>query len=277
MKTVLVIRFSSIGDAVLVNPVLHQLKAANYRVLMLTKSAFEPLFSANPNVDELLVIKELNSDFLTQLKQKGIDMVVDLHNNSWSRKVTKHLGISPLVLNKQNLKKALLVWTKCSAFAVRPIVERYLETIQPLVSKPVDISNQMYLSPASEALQHFDFSDYFVYVIGGQHEGKIMSQNRILELLNLNKHRVILIGGPEDVEKGAFLVKHSENQNVESLAGKLNLTDSMHILSKAKFVMSHDTGLMHVAAGFQKNIISLWGTTSPSLGFAPYKPGEHSV
>ncbi|MGB0427454.1 MAG: glycosyltransferase family 9 protein, partial [Flavobacteriales bacterium] len=139
------------------------------------------------------------------------------------------------------------------------------------------VSNQMYLSPASASLQNFNFSDYFVYVIGGQHEGKMMSQNRILELLKLNRYRVVLIGGPEDAEKGDFLAKHSDNQLVESLAGKLNLSDSMHLLAKAKFVISHDTGLMHVAAGFQKNIISLWGTTSPSLGFAPYKPGKHSV
>jgi ADP-heptose:LPS heptosyltransferase len=35
-------------------------------------------------------------------------------------------------------------------------------------------------------------------------------------------------------------------------------------------VVTHDTGLMHIAAAFKRPIISLWGNTVPSFGMYPY-------
>ncbi|HMC99759.1 MAG TPA: glycosyltransferase family 9 protein, partial [Ferruginibacter sp.] len=35
-------------------------------------------------------------------------------------------------------------------------------------------------------------------------------------------------------------------------------------------VISHDTGLMHIAAAFQRPIISIWGNTVPAFGMYPY-------
>ena len=40
----------------------------------------------------------------------------------------------------------------------------------------------------------------------------------------------------------------------------------------ANVVISHDTGLMHIAAAFRKKIISVWGNTIPEFGMYPYYP-----
>jgi ADP-heptose:LPS heptosyltransferase len=40
-------------------------------------------------------------------------------------------------------------------------------------------------------------------------------------------------------------------------------------------VISHDTGMMHIAAAFNKKIISIWGNTVPEFGMYPYMP-QHS-
>jgi heptosyltransferase-2 len=34
--------------------------------------------------------------------------------------------------------------------------------------------------------------------------------------------------------------------------------------------VTHDTGLMHIAAAFGRPIISLWGNTAPAFGMTPY-------
>ncbi|HTH31457.1 MAG TPA: glycosyltransferase family 9 protein, partial [Lacibacter sp.] len=39
---------------------------------------------------------------------------------------------------------------------------------------------------------------------------------------------------------------------------------------KSKLVISHDTGLMHIAAALKKPVIAVWGNTMPLLGVAPY-------
>ena len=36
-------------------------------------------------------------------------------------------------------------------------------------------------------------------------------------------------------------------------------------------MISHDTGLMHIAAAFKKKIFSVWGNTVPSFGMVPYQ------
>jgi ADP-heptose:LPS heptosyltransferase len=37
-------------------------------------------------------------------------------------------------------------------------------------------------------------------------------------------------------------------------------------------VHTNDTGLMHIAAAFNKSIISYWGNTVPEFGMTPYLP-----
>ena len=39
-------------------------------------------------------------------------------------------------------------------------------------------------------------------------------------------------------------------------------------------MISHDTGMMHIAAAFKKKIISIWGNTVPAFGMIPYQTKE---
>lgn len=41
-------------------------------------------------------------------------------------------------------------------------------------------------------------------------------------------------------------------------------------------ILTHDTGLMHIAAAFKKKIISVWGSTVPEFGMYPYLPDPAS-
>ena len=42
------------------------------------------------------------------------------------------------------------------------------------------------------------------------------------------------------------------------------------MLRQATVVITHDTGMMHIAAAFQKPILSVWGNTIPEFGMYPY-------
>jgi len=55
-----------------------------------------------------------------------------------------------------------------------------------------------------------------------------------------------------------------------NLVGKLSINESASIIKKSKKVYTHDTGMMHIAAALKKEIVSIWGSSHPILGFYPY-------
>ena len=42
------------------------------------------------------------------------------------------------------------------------------------------------------------------------------------------------------------------------------------MVKQAQKIITNDTGLMHIAAAFQKEIHLLWGNTIPAFGMGPY-------
>jgi ADP-heptose:LPS heptosyltransferase len=58
---------------------------------------------------------------------------------------------------------------------------------------------------------------------------------------------------------------------VYNACGKFNLNQSASLVKQARYVFTHDTGLMHIAAAFKKEVFSIWGSTIPGFGMYPYR------
>jgi len=56
------------------------------------------------------------------------------------------------------------------------------------------------------------------------------------------------------------------------MEGNGNLEESSLVIKFAKKVITHDTGMMHIAAAYEKEIISIWGNTIPEFGMHPFYP-----
>ncbi|HEY6161418.1 MAG TPA: glycosyltransferase family 9 protein, partial [Bacteroidia bacterium] len=71
-------------------------------------------------------------------------------------------------------------------------------------------------------------------------------------------------------------IARAVGDKVFNACGKFSLAGSASLVKQAVRVITHDTGLMHIAAAYKKKIYSVWGNTIPGFGMYPYLPGEGS-
>ena len=278
---ILIIRFSSIGDIVLTSPVIRCLKKqTGAEIHYLTKKNFEKILLSNPYVDKVFSIEKDISEVITDLKSINYDYIIDLHKNLRSLHVKKALGVKSFSFNKLNIEKWLMVNLKINRLTNTHIVDRNLKTIESLGVKN-DGEGLDYFIPKEDEIdidiiiQKHKFpitnSDYIAFVIGAAHATKRLPVEKIINICNGLNLPIILLGGKEDFENGE-LISTKSTAYVLNLCSKLNLNQSASIVKQAQLVISHDTGLMHIAAAFRKKIISVWGNTIPEFGMYPYYP-----
>ena len=276
---VLIIRLSSIGDIVLTTPVIRCIKRQvnEVEVHYLTKKAFEPLLAGNPYIDKIHFLNESLSRTISELKLENFDHIIDLHHNLRTLIIKRRVGRPSSSFNKLNWQKWLLTNVGISRLPKKHIVDRYLETAEFLGVKNDGAGLDYFL------IGNYDLTlllppshqSYIALVIGAQHATKRLPLARLIELCGLIKQPIVLLGGPDDMDRGE-IIKAAGNQ-VFNGCGKFKLDQSAFLVKMAKSVITHDTGLMHIAAAFKKTILSVWGNTVPEFGMYPYMAGESYI
>ncbi len=272
---VLVVRFSSIGDIVLTTPVVRGLKKQlGAEVHYFTKANFREVLAPNPHIDQIHLLTPNNwSAIVAQLKAEKFDYIIDLHHNARTLKLKLALGIKAYSFDKLNIQKWLLVNLKINRIPDIHIVDRYLACVKPLgVNKDqqgldyfIDIKDEVALSSLPLSFQN----GYIGLVIGAQHFTKRLPKAKLVELLQGLTQPVIILGGPTDAELAEELCKLAPTR-IYNACGKYTLNQSASLVKQAQKIITNDTGLMHIAAAFQKEIHLLWGNTIPAFGMGPY-------
>lgn len=271
---ILVLRFSSIGDIVLTTPVIRTLKKQlGAEVHFLTKQRFVEILTPNPYIDRVIGFNREVNEVLPALKQEKYDYIIDLHRNLRSLRVKLALGRRSFSFPKLNWKKWLLVRFKIDKLPRIHIVDRYFETVRPLGVNN-DGAGLDHFIPSAQEVRLEDWSPilhpqaYIALVLGATHATKRLPTDKLQELCKHIPYPVALLGGPDEAQTGTIL----EAPGIINLAGKLSLHQSASVIQQAKLIITHDTGLMHMAAALQKPIISIWGNTVPEFGMFPYFP-----
>ena len=278
---ILVIRFSSIGDIVLTTPVIRCLKNQidSVEIHVLTKKKFSSLYKTNPHINKVYEYDDSLKKNIEELRLENYDYIADLQKNKRSLRVTRALHKPHNSFPKLNFKKFLLTTFKINLMPDIHIVDRYFKAVEKLGVKNDYQGLDFFISekndyPLSKLPENFQ-KGYHAFVIGGTYKTKILPAVKVIEVIKKLNEPVILLGGPDDVERAEEILSAVSCQlSAISLVGKINLEQSASIVKKAKSVLTNDTGLMHIAAAFHKNIVSVWGNTVPELGMYPYLPNE---
>jgi ADP-heptose:LPS heptosyltransferase len=277
-KKVLVIRFSSIGDIVLTTPVVRCLKTTEglqVDVHYATKKDFAGIVEANPYVDRVHVLDGGIFKLIRQLRAERFDYILDLHNNIRTWVIRLALRRPAKGFYKLNIRKWLLTNLKIHRLPDVHIVDRYMVTARKLGVKNdgkgldffIPDPDQVFPASVPPAFR----KNYVAFVIGGRHFTKRLPNEKIIEICKAVGKPVVLLGGREDYINGQA-IQSACGSAVLNACGLFSLNQSAFMVKESDAVVTHDTGLMHIAAAFKKRLVSIWGNTVPEFGMYPYMP-----
>lgn len=273
MQRILIVRFSSIGDIVLTSPVVRALRKRfpDADIRFLTKRAYAELVLPNPHLNGIFLFDGKLSETIAEVRAYRPNVIIDLHHNLRTAILKAAVVCKSYSFPKLNLEKWLHVNLKMDTLPDLHIVDRYFSAVEPLgvvndgqgldFFIPEDV--QLPLLPAP-------FADGYVAVaVGAKFATKRIPEEKLAAIIQGLQRPVVLVGGPEDAAVGQRLAQRGE---VFNACGRTSLQESARIIEKAAVVITPDTGMMHIAAAFNRPTISVWGNTVPAFGMTPYIP-----
>ncbi len=272
---ILIIRLSSLGDILLVTPILRSLKASNpkLKIDFLVREEYSDALKYNPNLNNLFELtsnnafKSLNEDFHLQ----EYDLIIDLQNNFRSKKMRNNINSKKVIkFKKPTLKKFLLVNYKLNLLKERtPITERYSAVIDNLILD--DLGLDLFI-PGSINSKIIESNNYVGLCPGSRHYTKMWPEDYFVELGNMLTERgfkILMFGGKEDETTCGKI--SSRINGAANLSNDNNLLQTAVDMKKCDVIICNDSGLMHTACAVNVPVIVFFGSTVREFGFAPYK------
>jgi ADP-heptose:LPS heptosyltransferase len=277
---ILVVRFSSIGDIVLTSSVVRCLKTQlqNAQLHFLTKDQFRTLYDANPYVDKIHGLADNWDSLMEELKAENYDYVIDLHNNLRTKRLKITLNKPSFSFPKRNIKKYLLTQFKWNLLSENEhVVDRYFKAVEKLGVRNDNLPNDFFIAAKND----MDLSPsvvvpktYLAIAVGAQFATKKLPLEKLISICNGALFPIVLLGDKKDAVTANEIISKSTNQEIVSYCGTLNIQQSASLLKQAKAILTHDTGLMHIAACFNVPIVAVWGNTTPLFGMSAYTPTQ---
>ncbi|MCC2625019.1 MAG: waaF [Burkholderiales bacterium] len=85
----------------------------------------------------------------------------------------------------------------------------------------------------------------------------------LANLLTKDGYQIIILGSNKDTEISKEIIKLANNQNIIDACGKTSLVYAVDLLALANYVITNDSGLMHVACAVDTKVIAIYGSSSP--------------
>lgn len=272
-KTLLVMRFSALGDVAMTVPVIQAFLNQNpeVKILYVSREKFKPLFSQIPNLT--FYTADLDGQhkgilglyqLAKELNQFNISSVADLHNVLRTKIIRAFLRTNEVsVLDKGRKERKSLLEKNKVLKPIKTMPERYADVFRKLGFE-LKLSHQLPENKV-EKENAIGIAPYAMY------EGKMYpldKMHEVVEKLAETGLKVYLFGGKNEAEE--LKTWEKSNPNIQSIAGTLNFEEELELIKKLKLMVSMDSANMHLASLVGTRVISIWGNTHPFMGFLGY-------
>lgn len=280
---ILVIRFSSLGDLVTLEPTFRAIRYffPKDKIFFLTTGVGKGLYQDSNYFDEYILHKNIFSS-VNKLKSNNYDLVINLQGNKPSHYVAMCLN-KRIIVNKSYTFFQKIFGLKSKSKTIKEIIEATTLITQDKVDNYFDEVKEYIKLPTSEKsiLKYKDSNKKYIAISTGTSVRWISKKWGIENYLNLIKslvvddYQVILVGSDLELEDSKYILSHFNNE-VLSFVNNTNLTELKNLLSQVDLYIGNDSGPSHIAAGVGTSTITIFGSTDIKhcVKFMPYT-GNH--
>ncbi len=280
---ILVIRNSAMGDVAMLPHALRAMRSAypEVQLTVLTRAHLQPLF-AGIDVDFLTPDYKGRHKGLVGLwrlareaRAHGIDAVADVHGVLRARLVCTLLrlhGIRVAHIDKGRREKQRQLGNPSKwNTPLKHTVTRYCDVFRKLGFEVEDPT------PATKPPLTDIFGPKQGVWVGvapfSAQVGKCYPLDeaaRVVEGLSARCERVFVHSGKSGEESDFAKRMECRYRNVTALYDKVQLREELQLIARLDCLVSMDSLAMHMASLVATPVVSVWGATHPSLGFAGY-------
>lgn len=291
MQKVLVMRFSALGDVVLVVPVLKALLEdnPNLTLLMLSNKEYAVLFQGMERVQFIGVdLKKKHAGILGIVrifnmvrKEFAFDLVADLHGvirTQLLRFLFALIKKPGVAIDKGRLEKYALTRKENKVFRLLPhTTERYQAVFKQLGLHTPDneltseglalhrLRTYTKASPASATGQHLSIG----FAPFAKHATKMFNLDRFKKIIrefDRPPYRLYFFGGTV-AEKLLISQWNTEFKQAAVVPASYSLNQELDLMRTLRVMVSMDSANMHLASLAGIPVVSIWGPTHPYTGF----------
>jgi heptosyltransferase II len=286
MNRILVINVNWIGDVIFSSPVFAALKRSypQAEVSCLAVPRVKEVLDCIPSIDQVLIYDERGSDrtpwakwaLIQRLRQKRFDAVFILHR-SLTRALLAALAGIPRRFGYDEKGRGFLL-TDPVAPVPCPIhrSDHYLRVVESAGIRVDD--RTCALRPPSAAVHAVQSllsagsirpgEPFIVVNPGGNWDLKRWPEKNYVRLINALScefgYPIVLSGSPADVDLAERIAQGSTRRPVV-LAGRTNLKELMALMQLSHFVVSADSGPLHLASSVGARGVGIFGPTRPEI------------
>lgn len=271
---ILVIRLSSLGDIIITEPVIYTLATQfpDSEIYYLVKPGFKDLVLSFP---EDITILPWNNDLksLLELRKHRFDLVIDLHNkpNTALIRLFCRAKIKTVYNKKHSLRQAIVAHK--TTHSISSTLDLYFSALSRINITTQSRYPQITADDSADILlkeNGLRNNNYILIFPGATSFTKKWLPEYFIELINLipAEYQIVIAGGKSEIELCAEIGKKCNNQVID-LCAKTTIRQLISLIKQARAVIANDSGPAHLAAALSKPQITIFGATSPKLGFAP--------
>ncbi len=283
MPKILVIAPAWVGDAVMVQPMLRRLKEQrpDLEIDLFAPAWVAPVFRRMAEVRRVEINPLAHGELKFKLRRelgralkKGAYSQAIVLPNSWKSALVPFFAGIPL---RTGFIGEFRLWLLNDArFLDKKELPRMVERFAQLAERPhAPLARPVphpRITPSGEgvekALAKLELAPkkpVAAFCIGAEYgPAKRWPARHFADLARklADAYDIWLFGSGKDEAMGAEIAQLSEGKAL-NLCGRTDLAEAIDLLSLAEFVVTNDSGLMHVAAALDKPLVAVFGSSSP--------------